>query len=379
MEAPSPGEERRWRRGGGRADGHRRLPRVRPLLRALLLYGEAAAVAAQGLAAAAAAALPKVKAIALPSPDFLVVRPGANADPAAETARVTLSGPLSPPRDLDLCLGTGEWLLSSAPSPPPPAPGGGGDGSDCGLEVASERSPTEESPSPSSDDARSGATKEEEEQEQAPRPVLLALYGCYGLPLDPGFDPCRPRAREIPKGRLRPRLRPFARRRGAREEVARGGEGREQGARRRGREGGRHVAELRERERERKRERRERGRREWKRRRRGTRRREELGRRPVALVAESAGALAAGALLADPGVAPPALCRLAASAVRGRPRGDCRRGRRREKKTAGEEKNGGAAPAVSRTSAASFPLFLLSGRRRLGPRRSVPLPLALRV
>jgi hypothetical protein len=246
----------------------------------------------------------EVKAIALPSPDLLVVRPGANADPAAETARVTLSGPLSPPRDLDLCLETGEWLLSSAPSPPPPAPGGGGGGSDCGLEVASERSPGGVPVTLVRRRTKRSSTREEEEQEQEPRPVLLALYGCYGLPLDPGFDPV---ALALARSRKGGFDLAFAHLRGggelgrrwhaagrgenrarvaedAREVVTwlSSGNGSGSGSGSGGSEGdgsgnggggGRGGDK-------------------------------NLGRRPVALVAESAGALVAGALLADPGVAP---------------------------------------------------------------------------
>jgi len=213
---------------------------------------------------------PQIQKVALPCPGFLVVRPGANADPDAETARLTLSGPLEPPRDFDLNLGTGKWSLSSSSSSSSSTSFSSFAAAE-ELEVASERT-------------RGGVPVtlvRRKNHQSLPRPALLSLYGCYGLPVEPDFDPCLlTLAARFSNFDLA-----FAHLRG-------GGElGRKWHAAGRGGNRGRVVEDAREVLR-------------W------------LGsggggggsgsgdekelRRPVALVAESAGVLVAGALLADP-------------------------------------------------------------------------------
>lgn len=140
-----------------------------------------------------------------------------------------------------------------------------------------------------------------EEGPSSPRPVLLSLYGCYGLPLDPGFDPLRlalARSKGFDlafahlrgggelgrrwhaEGRGENRRRVVEDAREVVEWLSVGnGSGYESGSRGGGGSGEGAAGEEEEEEEARR------------------------PRRPVSLSAESAGGLVAGALLADPGAA----------------------------------------------------------------------------
>ena len=331
----------------------------------------------------------EVKEIALPSPseNFLVVRPGANADPDARTARVTLSGPLAPPEDFDLCLETGEWrrpLPSPSSSSSPALPGGVGEG----LEVAIEMTP---GGVPVTLVRRKKKIRgKDDDHNQQPRPVLLTLYGCYGLSVDPSFDPVRlalAAAARTSEGGGGPGGGfgggffdlAFAHLRGG-GELGRAWHAAGRGEnRRRVAEDAREVVE-------------------WLSSGNGSgssdgsgesdggsKRPRRRRRRPVALVAESAGALVAGALLADSRVSP----LLSAVSLRvpfvdvlaGVAEGDeeddeeDERQRRRQRSLFEHERGEFSAPAAAPSAlAAVCPYFLLSEFERTRKSNNNPLP-----
>jgi len=126
-------------------------------------------------------ASPPVPVALPPHGAWACIRPGANACPAATTARIVGSSPLDYPRAWDVCLASG--AVSAPPVPPPSAAAADA------VSAAAAGLRLRRTTIPSTDGSvRIPLTVVEPEMEAA-KAALLVLYGAYGTTLEADFDP----------------------------------------------------------------------------------------------------------------------------------------------------------------------------------------------
>jgi hypothetical protein len=131
---------------------------------------------------------------------WAVIRPGANADPLATSARISGASPLAFPRAWDVCLNTGRVSALAVP-PETGAAAAAISTAAAGLRLR-RTTVLSEADSHGAPPARVPLIVIEPKQQQRPQDragpqpppppppaALLPLYGAYGLPLDPDFDP----------------------------------------------------------------------------------------------------------------------------------------------------------------------------------------------